>query len=82
MFLGMTTQAEGPKPRKALLDSSRRDLDAWARVYRQRDERIRLAYSCGLGVNEITRRTGLAKTTVLRILVTEPTSSTSSAASS
>jgi hypothetical protein len=61
------------------MDSSRRDLDAWRRNNESRDERIKLAHSCGLGVNEITRRTGLAKTTVLRIL---GTSSASTAASS
>lgn len=47
---------------------ARRDLDSWARIYRQRDRRIVNAAACGVGVNEITRRTGLAKTTVLRIL--------------
>jgi hypothetical protein len=57
------------------MDSSRRDLTAWRRNNETRDERIRLAHSCGLGTNEITRLTGLAKTTVLRILGTSSTSS-------
>jgi DNA invertase Pin-like site-specific DNA recombinase len=47
---------------------ARKDLDRWARVNAQRDELVRQARASGLGVNEITRRTGLAKTTVLRIL--------------
>lgn len=50
-------------------DKPRRDLEAWARVYAQRDERVIAAAGAGVGVNEIARITGLAKTTVLRILV-------------
>ena len=60
-----------PKPHGALLELARKDLRAWRRMYEQRDERIRLAYRSGLGVNEITRITGLAKTTVLRIVAAE-----------
>jgi DNA invertase Pin-like site-specific DNA recombinase len=56
------------KPRAGLLKLAREDLTAWARVYAERDERVKLAAQSGLGVNEIARITGLAKTTVLRIL--------------
>lgn len=48
--------------------TARRDLRRWATVYSQRDELIHSAKAAGLGVNEITRLTGLAKTTVLRVL--------------
>lgn len=47
---------------------ARQDLEAWAQVYGQRDARVVQASRAGLGVNEITRISGLAKTTVLRIL--------------
>jgi len=50
---------------------ARRDLQRWARVYSERDAVIRRASASGVGVNEITRVTGLAKTTVLRILRAE-----------
>ena len=43
-------------------------LTRWARVYRQRDDLIRAASAAGVGVNEITRITGIAKTTVIRVL--------------
>lgn len=75
-LFGMTSQAGHRKSVDELAASalaemqriSRRDLDAWRRVVEQRDKRILMAYGSGIGVNEITRRTGLAKTTVLRIL--------------
>jgi hypothetical protein len=57
--------------RKERADTARRDLRRWATVYGQRDQLVRLAADAGLGVNEITRITGLAKTTVLRILHAE-----------
>ena len=53
---------------KALITYARRDLQRWANVYAQRDEMIRQSRKSGLGVNEITRISGLAKTTVIRIL--------------
>lgn len=53
---------------KGLTDMARKDLRRWAKVYAQRDEVVKLAASSGVGVNEIARITGLAKTTVLRIL--------------
>ena len=53
---------------KALTKLARLDLQRWARVYAQRDEMIRQSRKSGLGVNEITRISGLAKTTVIRIL--------------
>ncbi len=43
-------------------------LERWAQVYRQRDDLIRAASAAGVGVNEITRITGIAKTTVIRVL--------------
>jgi hypothetical protein len=43
-------------------------LQRWAQVYRQRDDLIRAAAAAGVGVNEITRITGIAKTTVIRVL--------------
>jgi DNA invertase Pin-like site-specific DNA recombinase len=67
----MSTDAAGPKIPKALADMARKDLRRWAKVYAERDQVVRLAASSGVGVNEITRITGLAKTTVLRILHAE-----------
>lgn len=64
----MQTSQNGPKTPVALTDMARRDLRRWAKVYAERDEVIRTAHTSGVGVNEITRTTGLAKTTVLRIL--------------
>jgi hypothetical protein len=43
-------------------------LKRWAQVYRKRDDLIRAASAAGVGVNEITRITGIAKTTVIRVL--------------
>jgi hypothetical protein len=43
-------------------------LKRWAQVYRQRDDLIRAASAAGVGVNEIARITGIAKTTVIRVL--------------
>jgi hypothetical protein len=43
-------------------------LKRWAQIYRQRDDLIRAASAAGVGVNEITRITGIAKTTVIRVL--------------
>jgi DNA invertase Pin-like site-specific DNA recombinase len=57
-----------PRPRAALVGMARKSLTRWAANYAQRDELVRLAAASGLGVNEITRITGLAKTTVIRIL--------------
>jgi len=42
-------------------------LAEWARVHVGRDDRIMAALAAGVGVNEIARVTGMAKTTVLRI---------------
>ena len=42
-------------------------LAEWARVHAGRDDRIMAALAAGVGVNEIARVTGMAKTTVLRI---------------
>ena len=64
----MTTRQDVPKTHAALLAIARRDLKTWAAVYGQRDARVTQAARSGLGVNEIARLTGLAKTTVLRIL--------------
>ena len=43
-------------------------LQEWAQVAASRDERVRAASAAGVGVNEIARNTGIAKTTVIRIL--------------
>jgi hypothetical protein len=43
-------------------------LERWAQAHRQRDDLIRAASAAGVGVNEITRITGIAKTTVIRVL--------------
>lgn len=53
---------------------ARRDLQRWAKVYAQRDEMVRQSALSGIGVNEIARITGLAKTTVIRILAAGATS--------
>lgn len=53
---------------KALAQMGVRDLQRWAKVYQQRDQLVYQAYVSGVGVNEIARITGLAKTTVIRIL--------------
>jgi hypothetical protein len=42
-------------------------LAEWARMHVGRDDRIMAALAAGVGVNEIARVTGMAKTTVLRI---------------
>jgi hypothetical protein len=42
-------------------------LSEWERVHSGRDDRIMAAIAAGVGVNEIARVTGMAKTTVLRI---------------
>jgi hypothetical protein len=65
--------ARGPasRPRPQPADSARSHvaaLENWARVHRQRDGLIRAAAAAGVGVNEITRITGIAKTTVIRVL--------------
>lgn len=62
------------KQHKALTAMARRDLQRWAKVYAQRDEVVRSAALSGVGVNEIARTTGLAKTTVIRILAAGATS--------
>lgn len=53
---------------QAARQAARRALVQWAALYATRDTRILAARAAGLGVNEITRLTGLAKTTVLRAL--------------
>lgn len=62
------------KTHKALTQLARRDLQRWAKVYAQRDEMVQQAALSGVGVNEIARITGLAKTTVIRILGASATS--------
>ncbi len=52
----------------ALTDMARKSLKRWAAVNAQRDELVRAAASSGVGINEIARITGLAKTTVIRIV--------------
>lgn len=64
----MTSAKQAAPTGGQLLDLARADLEEWAAVYRERDARVIRARRCGLGVNEITRLSGLAKPTVLRIL--------------
>ena len=40
----------------------------WGETYSYRDLRIRAAYDFGFGINEITKASTLAKSTVIRIL--------------
>lgn len=61
-------QEDGPRIPAALTEMSRKELRRWATVYAQRDDMIDRANRNGVGVNEISRITTLAKTTVLRIL--------------
>lgn len=60
--------AAGPRIPAALTGMARKSLKRWAAVNAQRDELVRSAASLGVGINEIARITGLAKTTVLRIV--------------
>jgi DNA invertase Pin-like site-specific DNA recombinase len=69
--MGTDTAGRQMRPRAGLVRLAREDLRRWAAAHAERDERIRLAAQSGLGVNEIARITGLAKTTVLRILAAE-----------
>lgn len=68
----MSTGRDGPRYPPALTRAAHRELKRWAAVYARRDEVVRAAAAAGIGVNEITRTTGLAKTTILRILHPEP----------
>lgn len=70
-FHTMNTSEQGPKTPRALTDMSRRELRRFGQVYADRDDMIRRANTCGVGVNEIARLTGLAKTTVIRALGTD-----------
>jgi hypothetical protein len=60
-----TDQADAPQHPVADATAALRE---WAAVYRQRDRVVRDAAAAGVGVNEIARETGLAKTTVIRVL--------------
>lgn len=50
------------------LRQARELLTEWATVNASRDDRIRTAHHSGLGKSEISRLTGVARTTVDRIL--------------
>jgi DNA invertase Pin-like site-specific DNA recombinase len=43
-------------------------LTDWAGVVRSRDERVRLAYQAHMSKSEIARLTGIARTTIDRIV--------------
>jgi hypothetical protein len=43
-------------------------LTEWAEVTRSRDDRVRTAYISGLSKSEISRLTGIARTTIDRIV--------------
>ena len=48
------------------------ELRAWARTYTRRNEVIRAANAAGISVHRIQQLTGLARTTIMRILGTPP----------
>jgi hypothetical protein len=48
------------------------ELRTWARAYLRRDEVIRAADAAGISVQRITEVTGIARTTILRILGSPP----------
>jgi hypothetical protein len=60
--------AAGPRIPKPITEMARKDLRRMAAVLATRDEVVRRAANSGVGINEIARLSGLAKTTVLRIL--------------
>jgi DNA invertase Pin-like site-specific DNA recombinase len=60
-------ERDGPRIPAGLTTMARKSLQRWATVNAQRDELVRLAAKNGVGINEISRITGLAKTTVIRI---------------
>ena len=47
-------------------------LTEWASVAASRDDRVRIAFASGLSKSEISRLTGVARTTVDRILEARP----------
>ena len=51
---------------------AREALDAWSENYLTRDSVVRMAYRSGISLSEIFRRTGLARTTINRILNGDP----------
>lgn len=65
-----------PMHRKALADMSRRDLARWARNNAERDQLVRAAAAAGLPKTEIYALTGIARTTIDRILAPASSPST------
>jgi hypothetical protein len=61
-------QRQLTRAREVVAETARRDLRRWGKVNAERDHLVCEAARCGVGVNEITRLTGLAKTTLIRIL--------------
>ena len=53
-------------------EAAEEELRAWARAYLRRDEVIRAADAAGISVRRITEVTGIARTTILRILGSPP----------
>ena len=47
---------------------AREQLTDWAAVMRSRDERVRTAVESGLSKSEVSRRTGIARSTIHRII--------------
>jgi hypothetical protein len=64
---GGSAAAEGGVVRYASKAEALAALAEWRRVHTGRDDAIMAAIAVGVGVNEIARVTGTAKTTVLRI---------------
>jgi hypothetical protein len=52
--------------------AAERHLREWAEVYRQRDKQVRSAVDAGLSVRDVHRVTGIARTTISRILAGMP----------
>jgi hypothetical protein len=53
-------------------DRAKCELTAWAEAWQRRDEVVRAAWMAGLSKHHIHQITGLARSTVDRILPTEP----------
>ena len=54
------------------LRQARELLSDWAAVVRSRDERVRTAVESGLSKSEVSRLTGIARSTVDRIVESAP----------